>query len=266
MKKILLVYIGILIFSLTGCASINPLFHSETPANTETQIKNETPVHTKAQPEKKMLADKETQPVTEKISIPQSFKTQTTQTPKENPALRNYTGVAKPELVKAIENVLYLIDPADAKIVQQNDMVISYRYYSDKIRDKYISGYDTWVVTVKEQKDKSFEVAVMVGTAQDFSTSPNSAIQPKTPAELYFNINALDEAESMLFFERLEYFLGKNPAWRSCENIQTWVQENNYKGKFHDTALSNRLDLPLICGHNWYGIEDRNPSFLDKKK
>lgn len=256
MKKFLLA--GILTLSLTGCASINPLFQSE--ANTE------TPAQAKAQTEKGTLADKDTQSKTEKISIPQALKSQTAQTPEKNPALRNYASVTKDELAQAAEKVLFLIDPTDAKIVQQNDMIISYRYYSDKIRDKYISGYDTWVVTVKEQKDKSFDVAVMVGTAQDFSTSPNSSIQPKTPAELYFHINALDEAESMLFFERLDYFLGRNPTWRSCENIQTWVQENNYKGKFQDTALSSRLDLPLICGHNWYGIEDRDPSFLDKKK
>lgn len=256
MKKILC--IGILIFSLTGCASLNPSFQNET--NTE------TPVSAKAQPEKGTLADKKTQAKTEKTAIPQSLKTQAAQTPEENPALKNYAGVTKAELVKAIENVLYLIDPTDAKIVQQNDTVISYRYYSDKIRDKYISGYDTWAVTIKEQKNKSFEVAVMIGIAQDFSTSPHSSVQPKTPAQLYFNINALDEAESRLFFERLDYFLGKNPAWRTCENIQTWVKENNYKGMFQDTSVSNRLDLPFICGHNWYGIEDKSPDFLEKKK
>lgn len=256
MKKLLC--IGILVFSLTGCASVNPLFHSEIPANTEAQTNKEVP------------KSKETRSKTEKITIPQSLKAQTAQPPQENPvpknpALKNYAGVTKSELVKAIENVLYLMDPTDSKIVQQNDMVISYRHYADKISDNYISGYDTWVVTVKKQKDNSYAVAVMVGTAQDFSTSQNSSVQPKTPAEMYFNINALDEAESMLFFERLDYFLGKNPHWRSCKNIQAWVQENNYKGKFQDTAVSSKWDLPLICGHNWYGIEDKSPSFLEKK-
>lgn len=256
MKKILFVIVSISFFSLTGCASINPLF--EPSEKTEMQTKIEKP------------ANNEIQPKTEKTAIPQSLKTQTAQTPEsnsaqENPAMRNYAGVTKADLVKAIENVLYLIDPSDAKIVQQNDAVISYRYYAEKIRDNYIAGYDTWVITIKEQKDKSFEVAVMVGTAQDFGSSPNSSVQPKTPAEMYFKINALDEAESMLFFERLDYFLGKNPNWRTCENIQTWVKENNFKGKFQDTAVSSSGDLPLICGHNWYGIEDRSPDFLEKK-
>lgn len=263
MKKFLLA--GMLIFSLTGCASISPLFQSKTPSNTEeTQEKKETAANTE------IPANKETPQSTRnqspKQEMPQAVKKQETQKAKSNPAIKNYAGVTKDELAKAIENVLYLIDPTDAKIVRQDDTVISYRYYSDKLKDNYIFGYDTWVVTISEQKDKSIDVSLLLGIAQDFSTAANSSVQPKTPAELYFNANALDEAESVLFFERLDYFLGKSPTWRSCENIQAWVKENNYKGMFHDTTVSNSLDLPFICGHNWYGIEDRDPSFLDKKK
>lgn len=263
MKKFLLA--GMLIFSLTGCASISPLFQAETPSNTEeTQEKKETPANTE------IPVSKETQQAADsqspKQETQQAAKKIEKQKTKSNPALKNYAGITKDELATAIENVLYLIDPTDAKIVQQDDAVISYRYYSDKVKDNYIFGYDTWVVTIAEQKDKSFDVALMLGIAQDFSTAANSSVLPKTPAELYFKANALDEAESALFFERLDYFLGKNPTWRSCENIQAWVKENNYKGMFQDTSVSNSLDLPFICGHNWYGIEDRDPSFLDKKK
>lgn len=251
MKKLLC--ISMLIFSMSGCASINPLFQSDTntktPAATAVQTDKETQAGTKTSPQTKKQAVKQTVPQAE-----------------NNPALKNYAGVTKAELAKAVENVLYLMDPTDAKIVRQDDAVINYRYYSDKIKDKYISGYDTWVVTIKELKNKSFDVAVMVGIAQDFSTLEHSSVQPKTPAQMYFKINALDEAESILFFERLDYFLGKNSAWRSCENIQTWVKENNYKGMLQDTAVSSSGDLPFICGHNWYGIEDKSPDFLDKKK
>lgn len=263
MKKLLC--INILIFSMllmSGCASINPLFQKE--ADTETQVKTESQTDKEKQGSTKKQVQTEKQ--SEKQTMPQSVKNLEKQAPKSNPALKNYAGVTKAELAKAVENVLYLMDPTDAKIVRQNDEIINYRYYSDKIKDKYIFGYDTWVVTITEQKNNSFDVAVMVGIAQDFSASAHSSIQPKTPAEMYFKINALDEAESMLFFERIDYFLGKNQNWRSCENIQVWVNENNYQGKFQNTAVSNSGDLPFICGHNWYGIEDKTPDFLNKEK
>lgn len=259
MKKLLC--IGMLIASMllmTGCASITPLFQwgtdTETTAAEETNNKEQAGAETQFQPEKQSK------------TMPQSVKSQEKQAPKSNPAQKNYAGVTRDKLAKAAENVLYLMDPTNAKIVRQDDAVVNYRYYSDKIRDKYISGYDTWVVSIKEQKNKSFDVAVMVGIAQDFGTSAHSSVQPKTPAQMFFKINALDEAESMLFFERLDYFLGKNPVWRSCENIQTWVNENKYRGMFQDTAVSNSGDLPFICGHNWYGIEDKKPDFLRKEK
>lgn len=256
MKKFLC--ICVLLFSLTGCASISPLFQWET--NTETTAAAET------NNEEQVGAETQVQSEKQSKTMPQSVKSQEKQVPKSNPALKNYTGVTKAELAKAAENVLYLMDPTNAKIVRQDDEIINYRYYSDKIRDKYISGYDTWVVTIKEQKKKSFDVAVMVGIAQDFGTSAHFSVQPKTPAQMYFKINALDEAESMLFFERLDYFLGRNSVWRSCENIQTWVKENKYRGMFQDTAISDSGDLPFICGHNWYGIEDKTPDFLNKEK
>lgn len=257
MKKLLVLFVSVSMLStlsMTGCASVNPLFQKEpkTPAATEIQTDKEK----KLQTETKSI----------KQTMPQAVNPLEKQDTKSNPALKNYAGVTKAELAKAVENVLYLMDPTDAKIVRQDDEIINYRYYSDKIKDKYIFGYDTWVVTIKEQKNKSFDVAVMVGIAQDFSASSYSSVQPKTPAEMYFKINALDEAESRLFFERLDYFLGKNPVWRSCENIQTWINENQYQGMFQDTSVSKSGDLPFICGHNWYGIEDKTPDFLNKEK
>ena len=189
-------------------------------------------------------------------------------------ASKNYKGFTKNEIANAAEKVLYLIDPTDAKIIHQENKVINYRYFVMYLGFGSIVGYDTWVVTMKELKDKSFDVSVMVGTISNsglFVTIP----QPKSSAELNFETNALDEAESMLFFERLDYFLGINPNWRSWENIKKWVEENNYQGIAQE-AYSRHLypiytpfknnELPLICGHNWVGIEDKSPEYLNKKK
>lgn len=179
-------------------------------------------------------------------------------------AVRNYQGFTKNEIANAAEKVLYLIDPADAKIIHQEDKVINYRHYYAFAAG---FGYDTWIVTVKELENKSFDVSVMVGFSQSFGLLGIAPVpQAKTPAEINFETNALDEAESMLFFERLDYFLGINPNWRSCENIKEWVKENNYQGMFQDTLGTSRLELPLMCGHNWFGIEDKSPEYLSKKK
>lgn len=190
-------------------------------------------------------------------------------------AVRNYQGFTKNEIANAAEKVLYLIDPADSKIIHQEDKVINYRYFIIYLGLGSDVGYDTWVVTMKELEDKSIDVSVMVGTISNsglFITAP----QPKSLAELNFETDALDEAESMLFFERLDYFLGTNPNWRSCENVKEWVRENNYQGIAQEaysrhlypiyTAPFGDYELPLICGHNWVGIEDKSPEYLSKKK
>lgn len=261
---------AIAVFSLTGCALLNQFnpFYSEPPTEQEKPVKEET----QAKKEIQQQIYEQTEPQEEPQAEPQSENKaatqpiQITQKPKNNPAVKQYTGVTKQELTQAIKNVLYLMDTKDAKIIQQDDTVINYRFYTDTINDTYIFGYDTWAVTLEEQEDNAFAVSVMVGIAQELTKTPTSSLLPKTPDDLYFNIHALDEAQSMLFFERVDYFLGKNPTWRSCENIQNWVKENKYRGKFQDSAVTNSADLPFICGHNWYGIEDRDPSFLDKKK
>lgn len=254
------VLIALAIFSLTGCAFLNQFnpFYSETQNEQETAVTEEAQIKKEAP----QIHNKQTEKQTEK----QHINLQGMQNPKNNPAMRTYSGFSKAQLEQAIKNVLYLMDTKNAKIEQQENAVINYRSYTDRINTQYISGCDTWVVTIDEQKNNTFALSVMVGTAQEVTASPNSFLQPKTPDELYFPINALDEAQSMLFFERLDYFLGKNPNWRSCENIQNWVKENKYKGKFQDTALTNSSDLPFICGHNWYGIEDKSPDFLDTNK
>lgn len=265
--------ISMVFLSLTGCAffdTFNP-FYSETKPNQEKPLKEplEEPLKEETQ-ENKAIQQKKTQAngiiqrEGEKQDAAQPIQRQERQVANNNPAIRKYTECSKQELMQAIKNVLYLMDTKNAKIIQQDNAVINYRYYADTVNNKYIFGYDTWVINIEEQNDKSFAVSVMVGTAQEINSAPSSSLQPKTPDELYFNINALDEAQSALFFERVEYFLGRNPHWRTCENIQNWVKENNYKGKFQNTAVTNSSDLPFICGHNWYGIEDRDPSFLEK--
>lgn len=255
MKKFLAV--SMIFFSLTGCSFFDTF----------------NPVYSETKTSQKELSEEAPKEETQEYKKIQQEKIQTTgiiqkeaekQIPRNNPAIRNYTGCSKQELMHAIKNVLYLMDTKNAKIILQDNAVINYRFYSDTVKNGYIFGYDTWVVNIEEQKDKGFAVSVMVGIAQELTVTPASSLRPKTPDELYFNINALDEAQSALFFERLDYFLGRNPHWRTCENIQSWVKENNYKGKFQDTAVTSSSDLPFICGHNWYGIEDNSPDFLNK--
>ena len=174
-------------------------------------------------------------------------------------AVKNYSGFTKDQLANSIEKVLYLMDTSDANIVHYENSVVNFRKYLIYMVLSAGFGYDTWVVNINKQDDNSFDVSIAIGHVQNFGMFPTMP-QPKTPAEIKFPANALDEAESKLFFERLDYFLGLNNSWRSCKNIKEWAKENNYQG-----AFINSFDLPYICGHNWFGIEDQDPSYLEKK-
>ena len=170
-------------------------------------------------------------------------------------AVQVYEGYTVDELAKAAEKVLYLIDPSDMQITHQKTRIVACRYYTMFLVFNAVHGYDTWVVYFDENESK-VKVTLMAHTAQNmgmFATLPT----PRLPDEITLETSVLSEAECRLFFERLDYFLGKTPNWHSCEKTKEWAKEQNLQ-------IVEGCGLPFVCGHNWFGVEDKTPDYLNK--
>lgn len=172
-------------------------------------------------------------------------------------AVQVYEGYTVDELAKAAEKVLYLIDPSDMKVTHNKNSVIGNRYYWLCMLIGNTVGYDTWVINFEEKENKCIEVSILVATIQKNGLLP-SLPTPVATNSLTFETSALCEAEARLFYERLEYFLGKELTWRTCEKSKEWAKEN-------DLQIIESCGLPFMCGHNWFGIEDKTPDYLERK-
>jgi len=173
-------------------------------------------------------------------------------------SVKVYEGFSVSQLAQATEKVLYLMDPADMRIRHQKSRVFSERRYSIYLVLGMIFGIDTWVIKFEELDSNKIQVSVALGVAESagmIAVPPT----PRSPEEITVEYSALCEAESKLFFERLDYFLGKTTRWQSCEGVKKWAQENNF-------LMTPVFDgLPFMCGHNRFsGLEDKTPEYLIK--
>ena len=167
---------------------------------------------------------------------------------------QHYSGFTREELLNASKNVLYLIDPSDMGTLVLEDKVIGVRNYMLFMVFNTLFGNDTWVIRLTETGEKEFDISVAALGKQNvgmFATIPSA----RSPEEVKPDFSALSEADIKLFFDRLDYFLGKNTVWHSCKEAEEWAKSNNYQG------------IPFfICGgETRVGIEDKDPSYLEEK-
>ena len=167
-------------------------------------------------------------------------------------AVQVYEGYTVDELAQAAENVLYLIDPGfDTDIKHLKNSVISHRRYLIYMVLSAVMGVDTWVVRIEEKTPNVHKVSVVADGVFAGLIMPS----PVAVEDIHPNSTKLPEASAKLFFERLDYFLGKQTVWRSCKNSETWAKQHNYLTDPHEP-------LAFIC--NGVGIEDKTPDYLNK--
>lgn len=167
-------------------------------------------------------------------------------------AVQIYEGFTVDDIAQAAEKVLYLIDPGfDTDIKHLKNSVVSHRRYMIYMVLSAVMGVDTWVVRIEEKTPTIHEVSVAADGVFAGLIMPS----PVSVEDTHPNSTKLPEASAKLFFERLDYFLGKQAVWRSCKNSEAWAKHLDYFTDPHEP-------LAFIC--NGVGIEDKTPEYLEK--
>ena len=171
-------------------------------------------------------------------------------------AIKNYEGFTKDEIIKAAEKVLWLMDPSsDTTIIHQEDRIVSYRQYRLFAIYMNVVGVDTYVVTVhKVNSHYEVSIAARANEVVGIVAIPPAAINPDI---INIQNTTLPEADSKLFFERLDYFLQENNKWISCNDYENWSTQNGYI-----TTVITPPPYTFICKK--VGIEDKDPSYFNK--
>jgi hypothetical protein len=165
---------------------------------------------------------------------------------KTNVAQKAYPDISKDKLIAASESVLKLVDPNDVVFFHNDDGFIMRRFYTCFMLFNNVFGYDYWHVDVI-QRDGINILEVRAEVRQNmgmFATVPTEP--PKK--NLTVEESVLSEAEYILFFKRIDYMLGIEQKWMTCEEARGYIKENKYNG-----------NIMFLCGDNYFGIEDRSP-------
>jgi len=164
-----------------------------------------------------------------------------------------YKNIPVSKIADAAVNVLTLMDPPDMSFSHFDNRVVATRFYTAYMVFSTVAGFDIWAVYFKTLPDNTVHVTVRVSGVQNFgmfSSIPPVPPIPPTPAEY----TALSEAESKLFFRRLDYMLGLTTEWIPCDKAREFAKTNGYK------VHNDFGPFPRICGDNWFGIEDKKPN------
>jgi len=174
-------------------------------------------------------------------------------------ATREYKNIPKETIVDAMVKVLTLMDSADASFEYSNDGFIMERYFMLFAVLNATYGYDYWIINFDEKTPETISATVIVTSVFNVGLVIGPPARP-----VLSNIKPIDtvlsEAEAMLFFNRVDYFLGKNDQWISCKEALAFAESNNYKTNYYDFKGKIFGHYPYICGDNYIGIEDNRPN------
>lgn len=170
-----------------------------------------------------------------------------------------YKGTPASKIADSVVKVLTLMDPPDVRFVHYDNRIVMTRFYTAFMGFGSVNGFDIWAVYFDNLPDSSVKVTVRVIGVQSFgifASIPPVPHVPPTPIEY----TDLSEAESKLFFSRLDYMLGLSSEWIPCGKAREFAKTNGYR-------VRNEFGpFPRVCGDNWFGIEDRKPEEWDKIK
>ncbi|MDO8721528.1 MAG: hypothetical protein Q7J31_04780, partial [Syntrophales bacterium] len=94
------------------------------------------------------------------------------------------------------------------------------------------------------------------------------AMLPSKPilSNISVDETVLSEAESKLFFKRVDYFLGKEETWVDCDSAIQFATKHNYQTNYYTVNGGVFGHFPYICGDNYFGVEDQKPDYFEKRK
>ncbi|MFV0422779.1 hypothetical protein [Oleidesulfovibrio sp.] len=155
-----------------------------------------------------------------------------------------YTDVTQEQVLQAAEKILLLADPEDTIVSQRRDGISAKREFFRYLILSASTGTDYWTVAAK-QTTSGIAVQVAATAEQAYVLGPESGSRPVADNSILEKDIIASEALYSLFYERLDYLLGKKKQWLDCSAAKDVMKKKQWLG-----------DIDLLCGR---GTSDARP-------
>ncbi len=143
---------------------------------------------------------------------------------------RKYTKIDKETLIKAAEKVLNLADASDITYSYTNNGFVASRQWLVYVVISASMGTDFWTFEVKETTDgllATIQPSRIAGTTTAYAAPQGQASTITTPSQ---GMPAQGDAIYDLFWSRLDFVLGLNKQWMSCDDADKKVSDKKVWG------------------------------------
>ena len=169
---------------------------------------------------------------------------------------RFYSGVAESQALRAAERLLHLAGKDDM-VIRHSKQGITAEYHRESWFYAFLfahqsSVWDHWIVTTRSE-DSGVRLCVQV-RGQYFTDTFVLGAEPMTNAVYPANATERDPGKNFkpparaypidfdMFWARLEYLMGINPAWASCPSGSSGgILKNEIRGRMEFNPLCHSL-------------------------
>ena len=166
---------------------------------------------------------------------------------------REFKSKTAADIRQAAFEVLKLVDPNDMTFDPRPDRLLAARHYAFLFPLASVIGKDYYEVVYKDTED-GVSVTVKVTTIASAGMLPSGTSGPDFLADITVGTDKAYAVNPMIFFDRLEYFLGLKPDWMTCA---TFKEIHRVKGKKYVTP-------GYFCGGmgGRIGVADKVPTTI----
>ncbi|MGX7950201.1 hypothetical protein [Oleidesulfovibrio alaskensis] len=160
-------------------------------------------------------------------------------------SVRVYENVTPDQALQAAETVLTLADPQDMSITRKKHGIAGTREFFRYLVVTAAAGTDYWTVNAVPAENGTRVQAIATGK-EAYVLGPQTGAEPVADNSILQEDMVLSQALYTLFFERLDYLLGRSATWPDCKAAAKTTAERGLLG-----------DIDMLCGR---GTADKLPS------
>lgn len=143
---------------------------------------------------------------------------------------QDYAGVTKEQVINAAENLFRLADGNDFSIIHTEDGVYATRNWLVYMVLAAASGTDYWKLTVAPT-DNGVRATVRVNTqSQSIVPMPTTSDAMTAGTTPMSGRPVEGTAVYDLFWNRMDYLLGKSPTWMTCKMAKEKIEKGEVWG------------------------------------
>lgn len=171
-------------------------------------------------------------------------------------ASKFFPGKSSEEIRKAAYEVLRLVDPSDMRFEPRTDRLLASRQYAFLFPLSSVIGRGYYEVKYREENGGTL-VTLATEIRASSGLLPSGGNQPEFLSDIYITGREQPSRAPMIFFERLEYFLGLRPSWTTCAAL---------KARFKTAQEKFRTPVEFCGGMSGgFGVADKSPEEASRK-